>query len=84
MQTVNVQGAYRADGTPQVCLWAVLPDVGEVFVTSGQTVTLPLTADVSGAINQGRLVVLPEPAPAEPEPEAPAPAEIKPAKRGKT
>lgn len=86
MQTASVQGAYRADGTPQVCLWAVLPEAGEVFVTSGQTVTLPLTTDVSAAITQGRLVVLPEPAPAEPVPvpEAPAPAEAKPAKRGKT
>ena len=83
MQTVTVVGARRDDGSVQVCLWATLPGVGEVFVVSGQTVTLPLTTDVTNAIAQGRLVVSPEPAPAEMKPEAPVPAETKPAKRGK-
>lgn len=82
MQTVTVIGARRDDGSAQVCLWANLPGVGEVFVVSGQTITLPLTTDVTNAIAQGRLVVLPEQATTEPEPEAPA--DTKPTKRGKT
>lgn len=60
MQTVNVRGALRADGSIQVCLWATLPGMGEVFVVSGQVITLPLTTDVTDAIAQGRLMVLPE------------------------
>lgn len=60
MQTVKVQGAWRADKTAQVCLWAKLPDVGEVYVVSGETIVLPLTTEVTDAIAQGRLVVLPE------------------------
>lgn len=60
MQTVTVVGARRDDGSVQVCLWANLPGVGEVFVVSGQTITLPLTTDVTSAIAQGRLIVLPE------------------------
>lgn len=82
MQTVTVIGARRDDGSAQVCLWANLPGVGEVFVVSGQTVTLPLTTDITNAIAQGRLAVLPEPAPVEPEPEVPA--KTMPVKRGKT
>ena len=60
MQTVTVVGARRDDGSVQVCLWATLPGVGEVFVVSGQTITLPLVTDVTAAIAQGRLTVLPE------------------------
>lgn len=58
MQTVNVQGAWRADKAAQVCLWATLPGVGEVFVVSGQVITLPLTTEVAEAITQGRLVMV--------------------------
>lgn len=60
MQTVNVRGVPGADGSDKVCLWATLPGMGEVFVVSGQVITLPLTTDVTNAIAQGRLEVLPD------------------------